>query len=136
MKIFLDANIIIDFLDSKRQWHKQANEVIKYIVGDGDKIVISEDILTTVYYVCKKDVQNKKLFAFFEMIIEEFEVVCFGKDIIEASIELCVEDKKLDFEDVLQATCAKKAKCDLIITNDKNFAQIGVTVKTIENFIK
>ena len=44
-----------------------AKKVIEKCVLDGNDIVISEDILTTVYYVCVKNVSRKNIFNFFEM---------------------------------------------------------------------
>lgn len=136
MKIFLDANIVIDFLDDRRKNHELSKKLIEKCVFDGSEIVISEDILTTVFYVCKKNVSRKKLLDFFEMMICEFEIVGFGEDVVQESIESCKKNSKLDFEDVLQCVCAKKNKCDLVVSNDKNFPDFKCKVVSVEEFMK
>lgn len=136
MKIFLDANIVIDFIDDKRRSHELARKLIEKCILEGNKVVLSEDILTTVFYVCKKNVPRKKLFDFFEMIIQEFEIVGFGEDVIDESIGICRKNAKLDFEDSLQCICAKKNKCDLIVTNDKDFPDFGCKVVSLKEFLE
>ncbi len=133
MKIFLDANIIIDFLDEKREAHNLAKSFLIQAIERGDEILISEDILTTVYYVCQKAVAHKKLLDFLETLVEEFDIVSFGKQNIQKAIGLCRKNKNFDFEDALQAVCAKNKQCDLIVTNDKSFPCIGVPVKSLQD---
>lgn len=136
MKIFLDANVIIDFLDSRRRHHQDAKKLFLRVFSDGIEIITSEDILTTVYYVCKKNISRRKLFDFFKVLSEEFNIVGFGKNSVKKAIKLCQKDRKLDFEDVLQAVCAKSNKCNLVVSNDKNFPNMGISVKAIKGFLE
>jgi len=136
MKLFLDANIIIDLLDTRRKNSAFSLELLSVVVSKNFKIAISEDILTTVYYVVKKDVARKRILSFFEMIDDEFSVFNFKKGIIKKSIKLCQENNKFDFEDVLQAVCAEKHKCDMIITNDKKFPVLKTPVKNTKDFLE
>ncbi len=135
MKIFLDANIIIDFLDNTRSNHELSNRFFEWIIKGGHKLVISEDILTTVYYICQKKISRKKLLDFFMTLNDEFSIVGFGDQSINEAIRLCKKNKKLDFEDVLQAVCARNHGCDVVVTNDKSFPAIG-NVKTVQEIIE
>jgi predicted nucleic acid-binding protein len=135
MKIFLDTNIVLDFLDDKRLKNREAIKIIENAIINKNKLVISEDILTTVYYIAKKTVSRKRILVVFEMIVSEFLIVNFGKNVIKKSIKLCQRSNKSDFEDVSQAVCAESHQCDMIITNDKNFPKLKVPVKTAEEFV-
>ena len=52
----------------------------------------------------------------------------FGEKLILDAIALCREDTGLDFEDVTQSLAAKKAKCSILVTNDRNFYFCGVSL--------
>ena len=136
MRLFLDTNIIVDLLDIRRSNSAFSLKVLEVAVFNNFEIAISEDILTTVYYVTKKEIARKKLLSFFEMIDDEFNVLNFKKGVVKKAIKLCQKNGKLDFEDVLQAVCAEKNNCDMIITNDKKFPQLKIPVMTIKDFLK
>lgn len=136
MRLFLDANIIIDLLDTRRKSSAFSLKLFEVAVSKSFKISISEDILITVYYVVKKDVARKRILSFFEMIDDEFSVFNFKKGIIKKSIKLCQKNDKLDFEDILQSVCAGSNNCDIIITNDKKFPAIKVPIKTTKDFLE
>jgi len=136
MRLFLDTNIIVDLLDIRRSNSAFSLKVLEVAVFNNFEIAISEDILTTVYYVTKKEIARKKLLSFFEMIDDEFNVLNFKKGVVKKAIKLCQKNGKLDFEDVLQAVCAEKNNCDMIITNDKKFPQLKIPVMTTKDFLK
>lgn len=49
--IFLDTNIVLDIIDSSRVNHPLAKELWKLLVLNECKIMISEDMLSTIYYI-------------------------------------------------------------------------------------
>ncbi len=117
-KVFLDANIVLDFLDSDRAEHKTVRLLFEKLVEEGYRIFITEDILTTLYYVVKN---KTAVLDFFCYVVSEWEIVCFGTDVIKRAITICRENSALDFEDVCQALAAKSSECRVLITNDAGF---------------
>ena len=88
-------------------------------------IVISEDMLTTIYYIAK---EKQRVLAFFQVVLREWRVEAFGPAAVEEAVKRCMEDPALDFEDVLQCLCAKNAGCGTLVTNDRNFHGCGVEI--------
>ena len=131
-KTFLDTNIILDFLDTKRPNHKITQKLIKHLVLNGYTIFISEDMLSTIFYI---DKDNQKVLKFFKTIIHKWEVISFGLTRIDEAIDLSIE-KKLDLEDILQCLSARDNDCKILITQDKKFAHCGVRILTIEAFLE
>ena len=130
-KLFLDANIILDFLDSSRINHEYSKKVFEKIIDDDWQVVISEDLLTTIYYIIK----NKQLVLdFYNAILLQWEIVSFGIDVISEAINLCRENPSLDFEDVNQSLCARGNNCLLVITNDSGFYQCGIPAISSKEF--
>jgi predicted nucleic-acid-binding protein len=105
------------------------NLLIKLIEQDY-KIFISEDMITTIYYILKG---NEKILDFFEKILKKWNVVGFGEETILQSINYC-KQHKADLEDVLQCFCAKNNGCDLFITNDKKFINCGIKIVNYDFF--
>jgi len=49
----LDTNIVLDLLDNGRKNHLYAVEILDYTISNCLEILISEDMLTTIYYINK-----------------------------------------------------------------------------------
>lgn len=132
-RVFLDANVILDFLDDNRALHEQTKSLFRALIDQNYLILISEDILTTLYYVVK---DKPAVLNWFEYILDQWEIVSFGKHLISGAVEICKSHPALDFEDVLQSLSARQNGCSLIITNDKNFYNCGVSCLTTPDFLQ
>ena len=131
-KVYFDANIVLNIIDSNRKEHLTAKRMWKNLILEKCIIIISEDILTNVFYISKN---KTEALNFFKFIQYKWQIVPFGKDVIKNSIDLALE-KKLDLEDTLQCLCAKENGCEILITNDKKFYNCGISICTIEEFLK
>jgi predicted nucleic acid-binding protein len=119
-RVFVDANIILDLIDSSRGNKHQSTNCIKQFIVDGYELYTSCDILTTVYYVASKKMKNKEIVNGLESLLEIIKIIPIDIEIIKNALNICTQNDE-DFEDVLQYTCAKKFHCDTIITNDNHF---------------
>ena len=128
-KVFLDTNIILDFLDKKRPLHLKAKALISKLIMNDYEIVISEDMLSTIYYINKDKV---RVLEFFKTIIEKWNVIPYGKLLILEAIELCQNNKGQDLEDTLQCLSAKKYECFFVVTSDEGFVDCGIEVLSYE----
>ena len=124
-KIFLDTNIVLDFLDKKRPLHLQSKELISMLTIEDYDIYISEDMLSTIFYISK---DKEKVLLFFETIIKKWSVVPYGVALISEAVEHCKENKGQDLEDTLQCLCAKEHDCTYIVTSDEGFVDCGIEV--------
>ena len=131
-RVFFDTNIVLDIIDSSRKSHKNALRVWESSVHEGIDIVISEDMLSTIFYINE---DKKYALEFFKFIQNEWHIIAFGKKVIEHAISLSLE-KGLDLEDTLQCLCAKENGCNIFITNDKKSYDCGIKVISIEEFLE
>ena len=114
-KVFLDANVVIDFLDRSSLYHHEAKETVSIIRKHYRKPYISPTTFAISYYmfakfVAKKDVLNKiikKVFAEFEFTTEDHKIM--------TSV---LGSKFSDLEDALQYHTANAFSIDLIITRN------------------
>ena len=132
-KVFLDTNILLDFLNQERPNHKQAYRLIYFLEMHEYKIVISEDMITNIFYIEK----NKKGVLNFinDALLNGWIISPFGSNVIKKAIELSLQ-QNIDLEDLLQCLCAKENGCGVLITNDKKFYNCGVPIFTAEEFLE
>ncbi len=131
-KIFLDINVVIDFLERSRPRHGDTVELIEYLTLNNYEICISEDMLTTIYYISKEKVSVLK---FLNFVTEQWNILHFGKETIRRALAMSLENNQ-DLEDQLQCLCALSADCYCLITHDKTFCDCGMTIFTAEKFLK
>jgi len=131
-KIFLDANILLDFLNQNRPNHKSAHKLLYFLELNSYSMVISEDMITNIFYIEK----NKKNVLNFlnDIILNGWIISPFGKEVITNAIDLSLKNN-LDLEDTLQCLCAKENQCEVLITNDKKFYDCGISVYSINEFL-
>lgn len=131
-KVFFDANILLDIISTSRKNNLIAIQLWESLVLSETEIVISEDILTNVFYISKN---KKDVLTFFELIQNRWEIVHFGKNVIQQAITFSLK-KSLDLEDLLQCLCAKENNCQIFISNDKKFYNCGLEVLSAETFLE
>jgi len=132
-KIFFDTNIVLDLIDKNRLSHSYAVELWENSIIQDYEIFISEDTLSTIFYVNKNN--NKNTLEFLQLIFKRWQIVSFGEDVIKSAIGLSIE-KNLDLEDVLQCLCAKNNDCKAFITNDVKFHNCGLDIYTAKEFLE
>jgi len=136
-RVFLDANIILDMYDDKRPFHVESSEAISRLLQQKEvEIFTSCDIITTLYYVLSKKGKMDALDSILD-VNELCSVIEFGNQEIEESCRFMKQNKNFtDLEDTIQYIMAKKASCDLILSNDKGFVSEGISLMNSLQFIE
>jgi len=135
MRVFIDANIILDRYDIKRPCHEYSVKSYEYLIQNA-QIFTSCDLITTIYYLNAK-VDKQQALLNIQAINKTLKVIDFSNKEIEQTCTLMLEDTDYkDLEDTLQYILAKKSECDFILSNDKNFISKDIELKTSEQFCK
>jgi len=132
-KIFLDTNIIIDLLMERRHELDSINEIFKLAGKEIINLYISESVITTTFYIFRKEKKIDTLSAFREMC-KIVNVIPFSKEILYYTLE-----KYKDTEDGILYFLAYKAKMNYFITrNVKDFIFLfpSLPVMSPTNFLK
>ncbi len=135
--MFLDANIILDMYDEQRPFHVESSEAISLLLQEKDvDIFTSCDIITTLYYVLSKKGKMDALESILD-VNELCTVIEFGNRELEESCRFMKNNKNFtDLEDTIQYIMAKKASCDLILSNDKGFVSEVVDLMSSGDFLE
>jgi len=139
IKIFFDANILIDISDNTRPSYKNSKALLDDLMDNIEQYIFytSCDLLTTVYYILRQKLTKVEALSQIKLMNQLIKVIEFGNNEISEAIELMERNEKYtDLEDTIQYVMARKEKCDYIITNDKNFAVGDVPVLSSEEALK
>ena len=126
MKIFLDANICLDLLDSSRQNHQNSKN---WYLENKDKYIdfyFSSDFITTIFYILteKRKFNPKKVLEVLTIFMEEIEVYYVNHlDFLNAKNDM-FELEFNDFEDLFILNSAIRIGCDKFLTNDKKLLNL------------
>jgi len=132
-KVFLDINIIVDMIDATRVNHIVSLDLMKYLIINDCEICISEDMISTIYYILKD--KEKSLNFLANVVFIDWTILTFGKDVLKKAVQFSLE-QKIDLEDALQCLCAKENGCEIFITNDKKFYNCGIKIYSTKEFLK
>ncbi len=131
IRLFIDANIFVDVTDSSRKSSAASIAFMDSMFDNMDryKLYTSCDLITTIYYITRKNLDNHGALQQIKLISKFISIIEFGNKEVDEAIELMEKnDKYKDLEDTIQYVMARKEKCDYIITNDANFASGDVPV--------
>jgi predicted nucleic acid-binding protein len=133
-RIFLDANILIDSIDNQRPMHLSSTTLIRFCLKKEIPVFTSCDIVTTVYYLSAK-IDKKKALNEITKINRFCKIIDFSNTEVEQTCDLMAQNSNFkDLEDSIQYILAKKASCDCIISNDKNFFSPDISLLSSEEF--
>jgi len=126
-KIFLDTNIILDFLLDREPFSDHIAELLEESTQNSLELCVSSITVTTTNYIIEKfeGKQNakKKINKLLELVTIE--------NVGESTIMKSSKSQFRDFEDGLQNFCAIESKHKIIITRDvKGFKSSKLAILT------
>ena len=128
--------IFIDIFNSDRKYHEYSCRFYQYVLEKNFLLFTSCDLITTIYYIDAKRDTTQAL-QNIQLINKTLKVIEFSNKDIEETCNLMIDDTGYnDLEDTIQYMLAKKHKCNMIISNDKNFASKDLKLLTSEEFCK
>ena len=135
-KVFLDANIIIDSQDMRRNSYETSSKAVDFLLSKRVSIYTSCDLITTIYYILSKHSKQEALDTI-EKLSKFCKIIEFSNKEVDSTCSLMRTDKKFtDLEDTMQYILAQKEECDLIISNDKNFKSDKIELLSSKEFCK
>jgi predicted nucleic acid-binding protein len=131
--IFLDTNIVIDFLADRKPFSFYAAKLFNFAVLGRAKIYISAVSYNNIYFILRQFKTGKETIQLLSALSEMIEITDTTKSIIQKSLH---SDFK-DFEDAIQYHSALSVnKIDFIVTrNTKDFKKSILSIMTSEEAV-
>lgn len=130
MKLFLDTNVLIDFILERPQFYNAAAMIVSYAFEKKVSICVSSLSLVTANFICIErcsmpiDVFRRKI----DFLRNFMEVCSVDSSDIYHSYDL----EWKDFEDGVQYYSAKRTNADYIVTrNKKDFEENDIKAITL-----
>ena len=126
MRMMIDTNIILDVLLEREPFFGPSREVLNLCESRDIQGFISASAATDIFYLIRKGLgSTDEAYRALGHILDIVKVLTVtNNDVNDAFLV-----KARDFEDCLQATCAKSNKCAGIVTrNPKDFREFGIPV--------
>ena len=122
MKIFLDTNIVIDFLSGRKPYADDAISLFQLADNHEIELVISDlTIVNTVYVLRRLHFPVESIYDSLSNIRSLISIVPIG----ESVIDMCLRHRSNDFEDEAQYFAAVNAGVDYIVTRNKKDFDFG-----------
>lgn len=134
MKVFLDSDIILDFLLKREPFFIEALQLFILKEKEDFKLYTSAIIISNVYYISSKQFPKPLI----KQKIKELSSIIQIVDSTRQSIYQSFESDFSDFEDAIQYHTALESKCTFFITrNTKDYKKAkNMRVLTAAQFCK
>lgn len=118
MVVFLDTNVLLDFL-----LHREESDAVKKILAlpitkPHVQLLVSDLTIANACYITRRDIPLDLFYETINRLLRFFNVVPIGPQAVASALALQAKD----FEDALQYYAAVNAGADVIVTrNIKDF---------------
>lgn len=132
MKIFIDTNVVVDYLAHREGFFSTAEQVLEMVKRGFVEGAVSVLTLVNCAYVIKKHYDKAEVMDKVFRMADYLEVTAMDLQLLRKA----KEENSYDFEDAAQYHSAKAVGADIIITRDeKGFREFPISVMTPTEFL-
>lgn len=135
-KVFLDVNILIDFLDERRELHTSAILLFEAIENRKIKGYLSESVINNTSYILRKRIDNEN----FKLLIINLLLIVKVLPCTNLTINNAYLIAKNDLEDAVLYQVALEQDVNYFITNNyKDFQKLAnpsLPILSAEKFLE
>lgn len=132
MRVFIDTNILIDFMAVRQPYYQAAAALFALAASNVLQLVYSTTSVANSFYILRKSYSSTQLAEAFENQ-KDVAVIC---DVSSSDVYNALAAKWDDGEDSIQYQSALSAECDYILTRNKtDFELSSIPVMTPEEFL-
>lgn len=113
--VFVDTNIVIDLLQKRDEFYKEAQELFTLADRKKVKLYISALTFANTYYILSRFYSSEEA----KKILSKFKVLVDVLPTTDKIIELALASDFKDFEDAIQFYTALESSLEAIITRNK-----------------
>jgi predicted nucleic acid-binding protein len=113
-KLFLDTNILLDFLDKSRKNHADAVKLLSQGETGHYTLYTSESVINTTIYIISKLIPRATIVSIVEALLVFVQILPANNTIVLKALQMA----KNDLEDAVLYQIALAHQMDFFITND------------------
>lgn len=133
MKVFLDTNIVIDFIAGRQPFAKEATALFQLADNHEIELLVSDLSIVNIAYVLRRlNFPMSHIYDAFDEMRPLLTITSIGP----AAIDNCLRRRAEDFEDMVQYFSALQAGADYVVTrNKKDFPENKEMIVTPREFL-
>ena len=124
-KVFLDTNVLLDYLITQRTGNSSAQRLMELLVEDKLTGYLSPISLLNIFFILRKQRTEQERKDIIESFLEILEIIELDFDTLQMGLYIPVSD----YEDAIQYMSAAKANVDFIITEDQKLQNCDLEIK-------
>ena|ERR1051326_8108247 len=134
-KVFLDSNIVIDFLLDRSPFSESATRLFDLCVENKIQLFISAGSFDTLYYILRKNAIRHPDCIF---LLKKLHKMVGTVEVDHRVVANSLESEMGDLEDAIQYFCARKVKGirAIVSRNFKGFNRGSIPIVTAEEYLK
>jgi len=132
VKVFWDANVLVDLVDQARPGHADALELLKRTQTIAATNLCAWHTLSILSYLCSRKFGKESADEIIQELLQVFEIPAVGSKEARRAFTYHASD----FEDALQISAAVAGYADYVVTLDaKGFRQCPIPVVSPQKMI-
>lgn len=133
MKVFLDANVLIDVVQNRIDFVKTSSKVLQLGLDGECELCASDITFTTVSFYARKNRTQEQLYEVLQSLRDFIDVAPSGK----IAIDWALQQKSKDFEDSVQYYTALRSGAEYIVSrNVRDYPYNDIPVVSPIEFLK
>ncbi|MBN3943120.1 PIN domain-containing protein [Nostoc sp. NMS9] len=125
MRILIDTNVVLDFLQEREPFVEDAAKLFAKIDAGEIEGFIAATTITNIYYIVRKAAGAIAAQDAIVQILTDLHICAVDRGILERALALNFQD----FEDAVQCACGITHGVDAIVTRDASgFVSAGILV--------
>lgn len=133
MRVLIDTNVILDVLCEREGFAGTALHIFRLCEVNRLDGIVSALSIPNIVYIMRKELDKNRITA----VVERLSLIFSIADLTAADLTQAAKRGFDDFEDALQAVCAKRVKAEYIITrNTRDFRENPIPAITPVEFIR
>lgn len=116
MRILIDTNVVLDFLQERQPFVENAARIFERIDTSEIEGFIAATTITNIYYIIRRAAGAVVAQNAIIQVMTDLNICAVDRDVMEQAIALNFRD----FEDAVQYVCGVVHDVDAIVTRDKS----------------
>jgi len=134
MKILLDTNIVMDVIEKREPYYKDAFALLKAVSVMEAECYFSASSAKDVFYLVRRHTGSLEKAKKAIVSISKFAIFC---DTTKQDVQTALLSGITDFEDAILVSGAERENMDFVVTrNEKDFTNATVRVITPSEFLE
>ncbi len=114
MRVLIDTNVVLDFLQEREPFVKNAARLFERIDAGEVEGFIAATTITNIYYIVHRAAGRAVAQDAITQVLRNLNICTIDLEVLEQALALNFED----FEDAVQYACAVAYSVDAIVTRD------------------